>query len=52
MIHLSALGAEREVHCDDNKRSHFRLTRSHFVLQRHLSFLSVEALPVRLEVLH
>ena len=48
----SAHGVELEVHCDDDEGSQLESTRSRHGLQRHLVFLSVEALPIRLEVLH
>ena len=48
----SARGVELEVHCDDDRWSYLESTRSPHGLQRHLLILSVEALPVRLQVLH
>ena len=48
----SARRVELEAQCDDDRRSHLDSTRSLSGLQRNLLFLSVEALPVRLEVLH
>ena len=48
----SARRVELEVHCDDDRWSHRESTRSRQVLQRHLLILSVETLPLRLEVFH
>ena len=52
MILLSAHRHGLEVRRDDDKWSLLPLTRSRYGLQRHLLVLSVEDLPVRLEVLH
>ena len=52
MFLSSAHRDELEDHCDDDWRSHLVSTRSLSGLQRHLLFLSVEALPTRREVLH
>ena len=48
----SARGVELKVQYDDDKWSHLELTKNHSGLQRHLLILLVEALPIRLEVLH
>ena len=51
MFLLTANRVELEVQCDDDRWSHLESTKSLSVLQRHLLILSVEALPVRLQVL-
>ena len=48
----SANGVELVIRCDENEWSHLGLTKSLFGVQRQLLFLSIETLPVRLEVLH
>ena len=52
MFLTSAHRVELEVHCDDDRWSHLESTRSRHGRQRHLLIVSVEAFPVRLEVLH
>ena len=48
----SALRVELWVRCDDDIWSHLGSTRSRHSLQRHLLILSVETVPVHLEILH
>ena len=52
MFLLSARGVELEVQRDDDKVKSSCIAHKFFGLQRHLSILSVEALPFRLEILH
>ena len=52
MFLLSAHWVELEVHCDGDSWNHLASTRSRHGLQRHLQVLSVETLPIRIEILH
>ena len=51
-VSSSVHGVELEVDCDDDEESHLESTRSRHGFHRHLFILSIEALPVRLVVLH
>ena len=52
LLSPSAHRVEHGVHCDDDLWSDLVQTRSDFGLHRYLLVLSVEALPICLEVLH
>ena len=51
-VFVPAHQVKLNVHCDDDKWNHLELTKSLSGLQRRLLILSVENLPVRLEVVH